>query len=843
MSNISRNMFSCRFLNVLSQKYDPIKSNTISSLDELIWNIGNYDGSLFQGRVYITIESMLTDSTYLDLSFSINCTSDITYTTVFFSDLIRSNIAKYQRTLQDGTKLYFFEDKYVIDSTWWYNIWSKIEDFRLTLANKYHDLLKIKCVVFSNDSTEEFVNFIEYRDETYNDNFISGGFKVEIDSVVHDKVEYSFIFGTDKQVEGLSIAEIDYIKSRFRSYEYFLIQVDDFGNQQLILKDTVFNIGDIENGKIKKKLSYKLSDNLFIDSVMIICKVNFNETNELLRTKISTTSMKYEYSFFEPKLILSSSIGEVTIGSNVSQDITAISYIKQYINDITSAHMLRKIYDDIEFAYQIKMIDFDIDSMFVKIGIEKQYQYMLYYIIVPVMKKAISIWDGIVLNNLRSFKIYQNTILWQYRKIDNAAEFAIQLYINDNWVTIDRKPSSYMKTKNNNMYSYNLDSSYIVNNGIYKIRVMHISDDGVWTYLPKQSICFIAQNGNIISSDSWSVDDSYIDSSNPFLWETLRNIFDIPWNIWQLIIKENFYNVNYNEYKDIINSYVYENFDKYISYNKEVKFFGISSGMQYSQFKKLNSQWDNIKPFGHSVDDSDVSIAYCKFKLDGYPSIYLKTLFLYCEPYYFNDKKVVFGENIDGVKAIVYRKTFAESLNNLGYPVPQDYQMLKNAIKINEDFCITNVFFKSDIIQHPSKNSIQFFEFDDSLSEFLSSNKYNENIKNENFFVIFFINNNIYNRHHVRFSVGCPTGVTLNKDWWDNRHTGDVDKIRSIDNFVNKSFDKQTVYWADMPKYIVDKYNPTKTTDLTEYINIDDNDINSFYNFTELVSINSIKYE
>lgn len=844
---LDKNTFACRFYNVYSQKkFDQNESNTIRQLSELAWDIGYYDGLDFDISVNLKIESAFREITYIDIDFNAHSISDKVIT-IYFSHLLESQIDKYAKTSGNSTIDYFFDKKYINDPSWWYTIWKPLADFEETLNKLDYDVLRIVCTVSSTQGTQQYENFIEYKNLTYGDSFISGGFDAQVDEIVQDTVHYSFVFGNKKE-HGLTNAEYDYIKTHFRSYEYFLIEVDDFGNHHMVKKDIVFTLSDtdsLQEGKIIRSFEFELDDSIFIDSVILLCRVHFDVSNELLREKISTTVHKYEYSYFDPDLNVSYEKGNFTIGENYDQNRSISEYLYKQVLNINSVEDLKALYVDIDKLYGQKMIPYDVESMFVKIGLENQTSYYFFYIILTVMKNAIRYWDNFVMNNNKVTRMFNSLISWNYINDSRIKEFAIMIYVNDDWKMLARHEKGFYYNPNNKFYEFKIEPKYFNNkDGEYKVRIMQINRDGVWSYSPE--LYFLFENGKIIGDDEVSLDYSFISNKDPFKWERLRKIFDIEWDVWSLIIKEYFTDkLAYETYQTLINEYTFYYWDQYISFNDKIEFYGFAPGMTLDNFKEENPDWSGYSPFP-DINDEDIVLTYAKFKAHGYPSIYMRTAFLYVEPYFYNNEGKKQYESVDkgGIKALIYKKTFAESLNNIGIDVPINYGFLNNVSPVNNYFDDVPVYYRNDLKQHPVNIDIDFWDFNEILDTqgFFDSIQYNDYVKGEYFYVLYFINKTVYKNHHVKFFFTTPTGVTLEKAWWDDRSAGDVTSKDhgNLDNFITKRFNKKVLYWDGFSKEIIDKYTPNTSTGNIQYKEIEDEDLDIFYNRIEITSVNSV---
>jgi hypothetical protein len=692
-----------------------------------------------------------------------------------------------------------------------------------------------------------YENFLQFKNLTYSETYVSGGFDAQIDKIELDTVFYSFVFGNLKE-NGLTTAEYDYIKTHFRNYHYFLIEVDDFGNHALVKEDMVFTMSDtnfLMDGKIVRSFQQTLNDNLFIDSIILICDVNFDVSNELLKNKVSVTTATHEFSFFEPILDVRSETGNFSIGENYEQNRSINDYMIVKTQEVEDIVFLKDIYKKIENIYGVPMIPYDVESMFVKIGIENQLMYFLHYLILTSMKNAIVFWENLITNNVKELNIEKGIVKWSFLDDSRINEFFIQIKIGQNWKALQRSSKDVFKNNTGEHYEFELKPEYWnEQDGIFGIRIMQINFGGVWAYTPE--ILFLYQNARVQSDQSFSLDYSFIDRNDPFKWEQLRKAFNIDWDIWGLIIKTYFIDEQkYSTYKTLISEYVFVHWGQNISFNQKLEFRGLAPGMRLKSLKRENPYWKNIVPF-QVASEIDVVTTYGKFKAMGYPSIYLRTAFILAEAFSYDGTKVIFDEeNRGGIQALVYKKTFAESLNNLGFSVPSDYKFLKNSVHVNDLFEQIPVYTRSDQKVHPTTNPIQFWDFSDTLDQngFFDSVKYNDYVQSEFFFIMFFVDTTIYTNHHIKFYLATPTGVTLNRTWWDDKAAGDtLDKQRGyLDNFMLKRFNKQIVYWDSLPVDIVHKYTPDpnngKVVDLNS---IEDMDLVKFYNKVEIATVTSI---
>ena len=619
-----------------------------------------------------------------------------------------------------------------------------------------------------------------------------------------------------------------------------MIIVDDYGNHQLLKSDIVFNIGQLVNNKIVTTFKYDIPDNIFIDSVILIATAKFSESSETVQIMYNKSILKHEKSYFNTKIKLYNDIGKISIGRNVTEQGTILSYLASYIpKNIKDLNDLRILYSKVDKLYGMKLIEYDIESTFIKIAFDKQYDYLLYFILLPIMKKSIGLWDNSVDLNVDKAYIQNNTFHWIYKNVPNNPKFLIQINYDGTWKTVESGSTQY--SIDTIHYNFNIDRKYLTSqSNVYKIRVMQIETNGVWNYIPAKEISFVCDSqNNIISSDTWQLNYDYISVLNPFNWETLRDIFSIDWEYWAYIVKDNFINnPNYSKYKTLLEQYVYNNWDRYISYNKVIELNGVAQGMNLKVFKELNPYWKDIQPFDNT-DDNDVIIAYSKFNLDGFPSIYARALFLYAQPYYYvNGEKQLVTVRSDGIKCVFYNKTFAETLNNLSMGSNPKFNFIKNSIGVTDEFCLyNNIHYYEDIISNPYNTNIEFIELSDELDGLFGSFEYNEYIKGESIFTLFFINKNIYNRHHIKIMLGSPTGVTLKDEYWQEYN-------EMPQNYTKKGFieDETTgktyiTYWDGLSQSMKTKYAPINNN----YIEIEQNDIDEFYKFTELVNINSLK--
>lgn len=845
---LDKNTFACRFYNVYSQKkFDQRESNTIRKLSQLAWDIGYYDGQEFDISVSLRIESAFRDISYMNINFNAHSISD-KVSTIYFSHLLESQIEKYTRLNKNENKIeYFFDKKYIDDASWWYTIWNPLADFEDTLVKIDYDMLRIICTVSSSQGTETYENYIEYKNLTYGDSFVSGGFDTQIDEIVQDTVYFSFVFGNKKEY-GLTTAEYDYIRTHFRSYEYFIIEVDDFGNHRMVKEDIVFTLSDSDNlqeGKIIRSFEFKLDDSIFIDSVMILCRVHFDVNNELLREKISTSIQKYEYSYFDPALDIRFETGNISIGENHEQNRSIENYLYNQVIQINSITDLKDLYIAVDKLYGQKMIPYDVESMFVKIGLENQTSYYFFYIILTIMKRSITYWDNFVMNNNKVTQMNNSLVSWNYVNDSRIKEFAIQINIEDDWNTLERHGKEFYYNESTKFYEFKVLPDYFNKvEGEYRVRVMQINYDGVWSYSPE--LPFLYAEERIIGDDEVSLDYSFISYKDPFKWETLRTLLEIDWDIWSLIIRKYFIDkMAYDTYQSLIKEYTNYYWDKFVSFNEKVDFKGIAPGMTLDNFKEENPDWASYNPFPNT-NDKDIVLTYGKFKAQGYPSIYMRTAFLYVEPYFYNDSgsKQYESVNQNGIKALIYKKTLAESLNNIGVDIPNTYGLLNNTSPVSPYFDELEVYYKNDLKQHPINFSVNFWDFNEILDTngFFDSIQYNDYVKNEYFYVLYFIDKTVYKNHHIKFFFTTPSGVTLEKQWWDNRDAGDVSNKQhgNLDNFITKRFNKQVLYWDGFSKEIINKYTPTANTDNIQYKEIEDEDLDIFYNRVEITSVNSI---
>lgn len=837
--------FSSRFISAFaSDRYDQIQTSLIRRLSDVVWEIGFFDGTQFFGDVHLKVSSVFKDIDYLDLRFRIKTFGNKPIR-VYFSHLLDSQIDRYSRVGSDGISVeYLFDENVVNDPARWYSIWSQFNSFNDTLERSVDfDVLRFTCEINGNSTSLTFENFIQFKNLTYSETYVSGGFDAQIDKVELDTALYSFVFGNLKE-GGLTTAEYDYIKTHFRNYHYFLIMVDDFGNHQLVKEDTVFTMSDsdtLTNGKIVRSFQHTLEDNLFADSLILICDVNFDVNNELLKNKVSVAIKSHEFSFFDPKLDVREEIGNFSIGENYEQNRSIEQVMIQKTSKVEDIVYLKDIYKSVENVYGVPMIPFDVESMFVKIGIENQSSYYLHYLILTSMKNAISYWDNLVTNNVREMKIENGILMWQFLDDSGIGEFLIQLHDGDVMQPLQRSPKGTYRNETNGYFEFELNPDWWnKRDGIFGVRIMQINLDGTWAYSPE--ISFLYDTKRVQSDQSFFLDYSFIDKKDPFRWEQLRNVFGIDWDIWSLIIKTYFLNnQKYSIYQLLFSDYVLMYWGQYISFNQKLSFKGMAPGMRFLPLKRENPYWDTIVPF-QIASEMDVTTTYAKFKTLGYPSIYLRTAFILAECYHFNETQVIFDEeNRGGIQALIYKKTFAESLNNLGFLVPTDYKFLKNSVYANELFDIIPVYTRSDQKVHPTANMIQFWDFSDTLDQngFFDSVKYNDYIESEFFFIMFFIDTTIYTNHHIKFSLVTPTGVTLNRTWWDDKAAGDsLDRQRGyMDDFLSKRFNKQIVYWDSLPTDLVQKYTPDQKGTLKS---IEDGDLDRFYNKKEITNVTSI---
>lgn len=845
MPPLDKYNFSSRFLNAFaSDKYDQKQTSLIRRLSDVVWEVGFFDGSRFFGDVRIRISSIFRDIEYLDLHFRINTFGNKPMR-VYFSHLLDSQIDRYSRLKEDGeTMEYLFDESVVNDPARWYNIWTQLNNFNDTLEkNVDFDVLRFTCEVNGDSTSLTYENYIQFKNLTYSETYVSGGFDAQLDKIELDTVFYSFVFGNRKD-QGLTRAEHDYIKTHFRNYHYFLIVVDDFGNHELVKEDTVFTMSDTDvlmNGKIVRSFQHTLEDNLFTDSLILICDVQFDVSNELLKNKVSVATMSHEFSFFEPKLDVKEEIGNFSIGENYEQNRSIESVMIAKTQEVEDIVFLRDVYKRVENIYGVPMIPFDVESMFVKIGIENQSSYYLNYLILPSMKNSIAYWDNLVLNNVREMRIENGILKWSFLDDRRIGEFLIQLHDGEIMRPLQRSTKESFKNAKSGYFEFTLTPDWWENRqGIFGVRIMQINVDGTWSY--SSEISFLFDNGVVQSDQSFILDYSFIDANNPFRWEQLREAFGIEWDIWSLIIKTYFSNnQQYSIYQSLFSEYVFINWDRFVSFNQKLMFKGMAPGMRLLPMKRENPYWENITPFS-IISEMDVTTTYSKFKTLGFPAIYLRTAFLLAECYHFNGNEVVFDEeNRGGIQALIYKKTFAESLNTLGFDVPADYKFLQNSVYANELFDVVPVYTRADQKVHPTANPIQFWDFSETLDQngFFDSVRYNDYIENEFFFIMFFVDTTIYTNHHVKFYLATPTGVTLNRSWWDDKAAGDsLDRQRGyLDNYMSKRFNKQIVYWDSLPNDLVKKYTPDSSGTL---MSIEDSDLPRFYNKVEIATVTSI---